>query len=348
MVVQLTLLVTALAAPPGATPAGSIAGMVVNASRDNAPVAGAEVVLRVRVEGQFVVAGETRTNAQGRYLFDDLPADPAYVYLAGANWQSVHYPGRRVQLSNRQQRAHVDIAVCDAVESPSPLVVRDHQITIAGNADALRVTETLVIDNPGNTTYVGLPKGDSKRAATLSLSIPSEFVRTTFDEEFFGKNFVLIDGKLVTDVPWTPGQRTVGFTYVLPTDQKHRTWERPLDLPTDSLRVTATGPVAAGAVCSLKPVADNTPAEDTDHDTAVVFSGEGLAAGEVVRVELGALPMQLTAYARWGALAVLAGLIAATVVSLRRRKIGGGTETAEPPTAAASPAPPQKRAKKAA
>ena len=250
MLVQLTMMIAALSAPPGSMPIGSIAGVVVNASRDNAPVAGAEVALRVRVDGQFVVAAETKTNTQGRFVFDALPADPAYVYLAGANFQTVHYPGRRVQLSGRQQRAHVDIAVHDAVESPSPLVVRDHQITITGEADALRVTEALVIDNPGKTTYVGLPKGESKRAATLRLSIPSDFVRATFDEEFFGRNFVIIDGKLVTDVPWTPGQRTVSLTYILPNSQKVRTWERPLDLPTDVLRVNVTGVAAARAVCS--------------------------------------------------------------------------------------------------
>lgn len=54
-------------------------------------------------------------------------------------------------------------------------------------------------------TYVGRPAHEGGRTATLRLSIPSDFHRTTFHKEFYGRQFTLIDGRLVTDIPWAPG-----------------------------------------------------------------------------------------------------------------------------------------------
>ncbi len=183
--------------------AGSITGVVVNASRNQAPVAGAEVVLRVKLQGQFVVAAECISDLQGRFAFDNIPADSDYIYLPGANRDGIHYPGSRVRLSEQTPNARVRLTVHDTVADPNPLVLRSHEITLHPETDALRVTESLLIDNPSSETYVGRPEGESSRAATLRLSIPSDFRRTTFEKEFYGRQFTLIDGHLVTDIPWT-------------------------------------------------------------------------------------------------------------------------------------------------
>ena len=44
---------------------------------------------------------------------------------------------------------------------------------------------------------------------------PADFQKVTFHEEFFGRAFAMRDGKLVTSIPWEPGQRVLAFTYFL-------------------------------------------------------------------------------------------------------------------------------------
>src|SRR3989304_4839099 len=71
----------------------------------------------------------------------------------------------------------------------------------------------------------------------MQLSIHSNFDRTTFEKEFFGRRFLLLGGKVVTGIPWPPGSCELKFTYTLPIEQGLCRWQRPLDLPCEHLRI---------------------------------------------------------------------------------------------------------------
>jgi len=316
-------------AAAGQLPAGdgAILGVVVHDGDGQTPVAGAEVVLRVALDGQFVPVEKTIADSDGRFVFQGLPVGPGYLYLPGANHQGVHYPGPRVRLGGDRIHVRVKIEVSDAATGSNPLVARRHDIVIRPQPGALEVTETILIENPTSASYLGATDSDDD-PVTLQLSVPSDFEKTTFEKEFFGRNFSLRDGKLVTSIPWTPGKRELEFTYVLRNVQSQRVWERPLDLPTDRVRVTVVSDKPEEVSCNL----------DSDSDAAagtVVFQsgGDALPPGYVLRVELGELPVSWTAYARWAALAILAALIAAvSAIAMRRR-------AKQPPTAAVEPSP---------
>jgi hypothetical protein len=296
--------------------AGSIRGVVVNASRDREPVAGAEVVLRVKLEGQFVIAAEGVADQQGQFAFDEIPADAEYVYMPGANLEGIHYPGPRVTLNAQTPHARVQLPVHDTVTQPSPLVLRRHSIMLDPQTDALKVTETLLIENPSTQTYVGRPAREGGRAATLRLAIPSDFRRVTFDQEFYGRQFTVIDGQLVTDIPWTPGQRELAFTYVLPNENRNRVWQRPLDLPCDDLQIEVRSDKPEDVVCNL-PRATSPPTGSATFTS----QGQSYPAGHVVTLQLERLPLSMATFGRWLALAVLFVLItAATLIGTRYRE----------------------------
>ncbi len=294
--------------------AGSISGVVVNASQQDAPVGAAEVVLRVMIDGQFVIAAEGVADEQGHFLFDNIPADADYIYLPGANHDGIHYPASRVRLSPDGPHARIKLAIHETIADPSPLLLRHHHITIYPEADSIRVTEQLLIENPSLTTYIGHPQREGGRATTLRLSIPSNFRRTTFDQEFYGRQFTLFEGHLVTDIPWTPGKRELTFTYVLPNGDRHRVWERPLDLPCDHLKIEVHTETPDEVSCNLALASSQTEGLVTFEST-----GDMLPAAQVVRLQLESTPFSLATHGRWLALAVLVGLIAST--SLIRMKL---------------------------
>ena len=136
---------------------------------------GAEVVLRAKVDGQLLPVAETAADAQGRFRFEQLPADGDCVYLPGANRDGIHYPGPSVRLSSLRRRAEVTLAVHDAVTFPNPLVVRRHTITLCPEPGVLRVTESMLIDNPSAACYVGQAAGEDVEPVTLQLAIPADF-----------------------------------------------------------------------------------------------------------------------------------------------------------------------------
>ncbi len=220
------------------TPAdkGVVEGVVVRAV-DQKSVDGAEVMLRAKAAGQWLLLAQTVSDSQGKFHFEDLPVGSHYRFQAGANHDGIYYPGPSVRLSSSQPRAEVRLAVHDAVAFPNPLVVRQHTITLSPKPDALEVTESMVIDNPSQACYVGQASQSGTEPVTLHLSIPADFTRVTFAEEFFGRRCSLVGGKLATSVPWPPGRRELAFSYVLPAHHRHLEWRRSLDLPTSNVKV---------------------------------------------------------------------------------------------------------------
>jgi len=101
---QALLLIAAMASTAsGDEGNGYVGGIVVNAA-DGQPVAGAEVVLRRKLDDQFAPVAETTTDAKGKFLFQHL-STAGTIYLPGANWGGVHYPVPGQEYSRRACRA---------------------------------------------------------------------------------------------------------------------------------------------------------------------------------------------------------------------------------------------------
>ncbi len=322
---------SALAASPPLRD-GMIEGAVVNAA-DRTPVPRAEVVLRAKVDGQLLPVAETTADAQGRFRFTRLPADGATVYLPGANRGGIHYPGPSVRLSPLQRRAEVTLTVHDAVTFPNPLAVRRHTITLCPEPGVLRVTESMLIDNPSAACYVGQAAGEDAEPVTLQLAIPADFAQVTFANEFFGRRFSLSGGKLVTAVPWPPGQRELTFSYVLANTSRHYVWQRPLDLPSTKVRVLIRRNQSARAAADpgkgdnpifvdTKTGTVPTPQQE-DGEIAFDSGRRTLSAGYLLSIELDHMPVTLMTYAPWAATATLVGLLLATCLPVLRRRRDG-------------------------
>lgn len=296
---------------------GVIRGRVVNRSRSDAPCGQTEVILRARVADEFAPVAQTLTDADGNYRFEGLPVGSDYLYLPGANRGGIHYPGRRVGLTLGQPTAFVTLEVRDTIAEPSPLVVRQHEIVIGTEPGAVHVAEALLVDNPTTATYVGRPESAGLEPVTLQLHIPSDFERVTFEKERFGSQFQVVDGRLVTGMPWTPGRHWLRFTYTLRAEALQGIWRRALDAPCESLRVRVKHSEVETISCNLPPVAESLQGEKVFQSSADV-----LPAGHEIHVQLGPPPAPWSVYGRWVALLTLLGLVAgaAVVVGGTRRR----------------------------
>ena len=236
-----------------------IQGVVVNGSQGGIPLAGAEVVLRGK-DNEFSVVARTTTGQDGMFSFPGSSLgtrelSPDVVYLPGANRQGIHYPGPRLRFDSGRSPVRVQLTAYDAVATPCPLVAEEHTIDIQVNPDVLDVTEVLLISNPSSTTYVGSTDSDMP-PTTLSLSIPEGVSHVTFNQEFDGRNFRLVDGRLVTSVPWTPGKRQLAFVYQLPVEHSQLLFSRLLDLPTSRVRLAVGGKCSDATACNLPRITD--------------------------------------------------------------------------------------------
>jgi hypothetical protein len=282
----------------------------VNGSRNGTPLANVEVVLRAGAEGSLQIVAQTKTDGAGRFAFDRLPAGTGPIFVAGVNHHGIHYPGAKVRLPHGSAPPAMTLTAFDAIAAPSPLIAERHEIDIEIQKGALQVTETLWVDNPSSTTYVGEDQIGAL-PTTLSLSIPDGFERVTFHSEFDGRHFKLRDNQLFTDLPWTPGKRAIRFSYVLPIEDGKHQLEWSMNVPCKRRRLGISGENADRVGCNLPRVAGPNVAFE---------SSEQAAAGYAVTLELGSLPTPWIAYLRWSAVAILAGLVAVTAGCRMRRR----------------------------
>ncbi|MGO9109218.1 MAG: hypothetical protein ACLP9L_08300 [Thermoguttaceae bacterium] len=290
---------------PAPAVAGTIQGTVVNTSTGAPVPCQVLVILQARVKGEFVPFRDVVSDKQGRFRFQRLPVSDGVVYQAGAMRHGVFYPGPRIRLTDVQPTARTELTVCDAVAGPSPLVLKKMDVTIRPETGLLKVTESLLLENPSHTCYVGEVAHDGANPVTFELSIPPNFERTTFDLEFFGRRFAMVNNKLVTSIPWTPGERELRYTYVLRNTQEVSRWKRPLDLPCSNVTIRVEGKSPDEVRCQSL-------GRTSAADKAVVFesAGQEIPAGHVLQVELGRLPLPWMTYGKWAALAVMMVLIA--------------------------------------
>jgi hypothetical protein len=312
---------------PTSSPAaenGEITGRVVNGTAGRQPLPGTEVVLRANLSSGFEPIATTTTDEQGRFRFGNLALHQRAVFLPGANRHDVHFPGPRVRLDHEHPSAEVELVAYDAVQSPSPLVVRHHDIAVRVDTGFMEITEALALENPSLTAYVGEPQED-RPTITLRIGLPAGFETVTFGEEFLGRSFLIRDNQLVTDLPWPPGKRELRFVYRLPVEQRTSVLRRVLDLPTDRVTLRVTGQDPRRIACDL-------PAVRSEREGEVEFASDGptLAAGRAIELRMGDLPIRWESYARWGSLAVLSLLSGGVLIRRRWRKLEPSTSS--PPT----------------
>jgi len=306
-------------APFGET--GTIQGIVVNGSQRGEPIADIDVQLRAGMHGVFESVATTKTDFYGKFEFENLPLESRIIYLPGANRAGVHYPGQRVQLEPDSRTAYVKIVAYDANLNVSPLEAERHDILIDVHTNVVEVTESMLISNPSRTTYVGQPRNDEP-PVTLRLSIPQHFDRVTFENEFYGRRFRIVDGGVETDIPWPPGDTQLRFSYRIPLEASGGRFQRMLNIPSSDVRIRMRPNVAQTVSCNL-------PKSTNSDELLFAAVDRKLPPGFIIELQIGQPPIPWNRFARWGSLVTLAALVLATLLFNHRRGRSGQRRPAE-------------------
>lgn len=305
------LLLSFAAADSPLSSAGVIEGSVVNGSQADMPIPEAVVTLRADQNGSLEPIAQTVTDSKGHFVFEGLTLDPKLDLLPGADRDGIHYPGKRLRLTSLCPKATTAIRTFDAIATPSPLQASRHDIEIRTEESTLLVSESILVVNPSRRTFVGA-SSDGQPAVTLALAIPPNFERVTFNNEFFGRRFRVVDHCPVTDIPWPPGERELKFTYRIPLDENHGKFVRPLDVPASSVRLLLRGDIIPNVSCNL-----SSP-KKVDHGLEFA-SHKKLPTAFVVEAQIGSRSIPWALFGRWGAVTLLSILVCGTAAVARRQ-----------------------------
>jgi hypothetical protein len=190
--------------------AGTVTGVVHNGTNNNKTAAGVDVLL-IQLQGGMSVVASTKTDADGRYHFDN-PGIGQGPMLIRAVYRGVFFhqpltPGTST----------VDVTIYEPTTNPSAIVVPLRLLVFQPNGDKLMVGEEYSIQNNSNP-----PAAYFKQDGNFEFTIPqgAEIDQvSTFGPSGMPVRQGTIDkgkGRYAISYAFQPGQNGVRISYILP------------------------------------------------------------------------------------------------------------------------------------
>lgn len=303
------------AAPAGAQPAGhpdvegeaaaladvpagpaTLRGRVVHVERPEA-AAGVEVALYALSADGTPSARRTTSGEDGSFAFEGIANDPGVVYLIGARFDGLPFPGERVAFAEGETERAVEIEISDPTDDATGIEVLQSWVRLSWSCTGLEVSEVHRVRNGGERVFHVAPEDRGRRAPALDVAllpgargftmplglVPEGAVRTGERFRFWG--------------PLYPGEQEISFRYVLPVEPGTPRLEKRFPSAAGRVRVSATDPAllvsASGLARTPGPEGQVGPFQPLERaDTPAGFSTEiTLQIPDVAAVDPGAVSL---------------------------------------------------------
>ncbi len=279
----LSLSPVALAAEPGS---GAIQGQLVNATKDGSSVAAQDVTLTTYLNDAEMDSATTKTDAEGRFVFDGLSTGPGYGYQAKLDFQGVEYNSEWLIFDEGEIAKPVEITVYDSTTSDEAIKVAMSHMIVYIEPGVLLVKEFYLFVNEADRTYIGLREVDADTKETLRFSLPDEATELQPTSGLMECCIYTSDDGFIDTMPILPGPKEVTYSYKVNYDSGTHTFSRRINYPTDSFNFLVQGE-------GIEVAADQLTAEEPLNIDGVWFnhfSGGDFTPGDTLVAQLSGLP----------------------------------------------------------
>ncbi len=202
---------------PDLTPGpATIHGRVVAKEDPTLGIADAKVVLYALLSNGSPGLRDTTTDADGRFRFEAISNSPDIVYLLGAQYKDIPFPGARIIFNPGELEREIPIAVSSPIKDGSQVVLGELEIEVNWVGGEISFTESYSIDNKASQA-VSVDAADReglRPPIVIELPVAASGFQMPFD--------VIPDGierKENTVEFWGPiysGPQDLSLTYQLP------------------------------------------------------------------------------------------------------------------------------------
>ena len=309
----------------------TMSGTVTNGTPKGGSVAGLSVELD-EFQGNTVVNSYTaKTDANGKYVFKNLPVLEGEAYQATVTYLNVQYPGQLFIMP--QDGGKLDsIKVYETSTDPSTISLDSRSIVLDGVDAKLRLVslfEILALSNNTDHTYIG------KNGVVLQLGLPDGTAQITPQPGFDWGDAKIDQGTLITTGAVIPGSQTALISYSIPYTGTSKT----VVIGTAMETATERFLVKDGTYDISSPVFNDAGLVNVSGDEYHVLSVDKPIIGDTLSVDILGLPHAGASgessrgpiYAAIGAgvLVVIAGVLVFFVLRRRSHKVPSGAVSAQ-------------------
>jgi hypothetical protein len=309
MAKQMQQLQNELAAYQG--PKGKIAIRAVQGTKGGPAVGGEEAELILLQQNNPVKRYPIQLDEQGVAIVSDVPLALELRPMVRVKHGGVFYQQVGDMLEPTKPNVPMEVQVFEVTETPPSWKVALRQVLFARNATGADVAETVVIQNPGDATWLGGTPDAQGRRSTVTLTLPPGASDVQLEQGFHGWCCTAFNGSdLAVQMPLMPGAMTYQFAYTVPAKDGQ------IDL-----RIVAPTTVDHAAI--YVPEKDNkvqttvlTPAgtELVDGQSSRIYQADAIAAGTTMGVVLTGIAPPAVAAAASDSKGMWIGIAAAGLV----------------------------------
>lgn len=284
---------------------GSLSIRVLQGTPNEAPIGVIPVSVELFHRGMLLDTINTQTDEHGVVIVENIAIGQPLRPVARVKFQELDYQVAGGTLDAQHPNQKLDVVCYASTEEPPEWKVRTRHMMVVPEGDGVRVTEAMLVENPGAKTWVGV-LGSLPKRTTTAFSLPN-----SASDVQLGRGFhkwccsTIVGGQLVNHLPLMPEESEMVFSYHMPATNG-----------TVALDVVATSPVDATTIMTPTTIQSGVL-------QGVSFNGEQLMGDTTARIYAApAMQRGARASVSFVNLAAAAPTVAATPVAVAAPAVG--------------------------
>lgn len=205
---------------PDETPTivGSLAIQATQGTPRAEPIRNSKVTIKLYHRNQLYDTIEAQLDEFGVTVIDDLPLGMSTQPVVQVLHDDMTYQriGTVMDAANPYQK--IEVTCYDATDEQPLWTISMRHVMVDRSEEGLVVKEVIVIENPGERTWLGTKTDDDKRVTT-SFMMPVSARNLKLGKGFHDWCCTEFDnGKLVNHLPLMPNTTEINFSYVVPIE----------------------------------------------------------------------------------------------------------------------------------
>lgn len=199
-------------------PKGSLLVRATVKSRDGVSASGAKVSVQFYHNGQPIRQATAQLDENAMVMLGDVAVGIAVRPLVVIEYAGVTYQEFGPSMDANNPNASLDMSVYDVTDAEPDWRVAMRQVSTSPSGESVVVSETVVVENMGDRTWMGSPEVDERgNRTTVRLTLPRGAGNVQLQSGFHGWCCTTFgDGVLGVQMPLMPERVTYRFSYEVP------------------------------------------------------------------------------------------------------------------------------------
>lgn len=268
-------------------PKGSLLVRATLGTKDGVSAGGSQVNVQLFHSGQPIRQIDAQLDENAMVMLGDVPVGIAVRPLVVIQYAGVTYQEFGPHMDANNPNASLDVTVYDVTDTEPQWRVAMRQVATSPSGESVVVSETVVVENMGDRTWLGSPEVDERgNRTTVRLMLPKGAGNVHLDGGFHGWCCTTFgDGVLGVQMPLMPERVTYRFSYEAPVAGGGARLEFAAPVKTSVLSVYVPENAA-----QVEPVSTRAGGiQGTEQGAMRLFEGQDVPAGQSAGVVLSGL-----------------------------------------------------------